>query len=266
MKGTRSLEKAVNILHIVSEVGPVSISDLSRRAEMPKTTVHRIISCLHEEGILQRTPSGYDIAPFQSREKALSDIVRDTATPHLLEFYIATTIPIGLAIQKSGTTRFLNLLYTARQRTAAQEFTESGAPVAEATKSILESHGHFTRGGAGSVSGKSSLPIVQRGVARVRGIRGTGIAVPVVIARHQLVASVSVTVPLAQHASDDRIEHLLRVTSHNVRHALTEPHSPVARKQCGFWVVGGVSPPGWSPTGPKPSGPPSGPGDPDRRP
>nr|WP_272922159.1 helix-turn-helix domain-containing protein [Streptomyces sp. SID5770] len=220
------MQKAIRILHVVSKHGPIGIGEVSRRAEMPKTTVHRIINCLHSEGILEKTTRGYNIVSLQSQEMVTSRLLRDAAAPHLLDFYISTTLPIGLAMQKSGAAQFLSILYTSRQCEVVQEFTEPNSPVSEATQLILESHKYFTQGGSGRISSETALKIVQQGIARVQGTRNTGIAMPIVATHRRAIGSVSIIFPLAQHASGDRVEHLLRATSHNIRRALTDSRSP----------------------------------------
>ncbi|MFI8258698.1 helix-turn-helix domain-containing protein [Streptomyces filamentosus] len=222
MHGTQSVEKAAKILRIISESGPLGVSEVGRRAGMPKTTAYRIIACLCSEGLLERTPSGYSATSLHGRSDATSELLRETAAPYLLEFYSATTLPTGIATQKSGAVQFLNVLYSPRQRDSARDFTAPSTPGAEAARLVLESFKYFSDGKIGDVPGPVALTIIQRRMARIEGPRNTGIAMPVMISRRRAVATVGVLVPAAHNQNSEHIEHLLRITSLNVTHALGE--------------------------------------------
>lgn len=50
----QSIDRAVRIIRVVAQCGPVSLTSISRRAELPLPTAGRIVKCLTENGILQR--------------------------------------------------------------------------------------------------------------------------------------------------------------------------------------------------------------------
>ena len=58
-KNVKSLEKALDIIEIVSnEQQDASLSEIARKAGLPKSTVHRLIATLTGRGYLEKTEAG----------------------------------------------------------------------------------------------------------------------------------------------------------------------------------------------------------------
>ena len=52
----QSIEKAVRILEILAEAGtPMPLREIARRTELPKSTLHGIISTLRETGLVEQS-------------------------------------------------------------------------------------------------------------------------------------------------------------------------------------------------------------------
>ena len=52
----RAINRAFEILRILSQRGPMSITELAKALELPKSTVHDILSTLQHEGAVLRDP------------------------------------------------------------------------------------------------------------------------------------------------------------------------------------------------------------------
>lgn len=85
---------------------------LARRTELPKTTVHRIMSELVRAGVLERGTAGlrlstlvFELGQFAPHTKTL----RDTARPVLTDLSHATNLNVGLAVFDGAEVVYLDI-------------------------------------------------------------------------------------------------------------------------------------------------------------
>lgn len=79
----------------------LKLPELTSRAGLPSSTVHRIATALAEEGLLDRTDGGYSVgsALWEVGELApVSALLRETALPHMMTLYEETHENVHLAI------------------------------------------------------------------------------------------------------------------------------------------------------------------------
>jgi IclR family acetate operon transcriptional repressor len=75
--GVRSVINALRIVEAVAELQPVSVADLTRRLQLPKTTVHRGVLTLQEAGWVR--PAGTEIMRWRLTSKALTVALLSTS-------------------------------------------------------------------------------------------------------------------------------------------------------------------------------------------
>ena len=100
--GAATLGKAIAILETVANNdGPVGVSELARQADLPKSTVHRLVAALDRAGLLVRIGHHYLVG------SRMLDLVRvahrpdgfyQRLLPHLAELYAHTRGCVGLAV------------------------------------------------------------------------------------------------------------------------------------------------------------------------
>jgi DNA-binding transcriptional ArsR family regulator len=79
-----SLRKGLQVLDFLAEAqGPATVREISRGTGLPKSTVHRLASELHELGVIEVEPSGYrlglrlfELGGVALRQTRLEEIVR----------------------------------------------------------------------------------------------------------------------------------------------------------------------------------------------
>lgn len=85
------MERAFRVLQTVAAAGgPVGVREIGRRAELPRSTVSRLVGQLHELGMVQRTPSGDvvtggAVTTLLPRTGPLEPSLEDRFRPLLLE-------------------------------------------------------------------------------------------------------------------------------------------------------------------------------------
>ncbi|TCP47321.1 IclR family transcriptional regulator [Tamaricihabitans halophyticus] len=103
MSATNSVVNAFRVLECVAKMQPVGLSELSRAAGLPKSSVQRVLLTLHEIGWLR--PSGSQPTRWSLTYRAFSvgtqardhQLFRETALPFLNELQLTTTETIHLA-------------------------------------------------------------------------------------------------------------------------------------------------------------------------
>ena len=84
-EGTQAIRRAAGLLRAIAKVGAEggSLADLARDQQLPRSTVHRILSCLEDEGLVERTAGSrrYGMGPLLhelglTSSTSLRDVVR----------------------------------------------------------------------------------------------------------------------------------------------------------------------------------------------
>jgi DNA-binding IclR family transcriptional regulator len=108
------LHRVVTVLEAFrDEEDAASPAELARRAGLPKSTVHRIVGSLADEGLLERQGARvrlgvrlFEIGQRVPRQRML----RDAARPFLLDLHEATRQTVHLAILEAGEVVYVDIL------------------------------------------------------------------------------------------------------------------------------------------------------------
>lgn len=111
MSGVQSIERAFSVLRRLSS-GPAGVTDIAERADLPKSTVSRILSTLEGLGAVEQTSPG---GPYRIGA-AMLDLVSallpgrgllESSYPHLLELTDATGEATGIAVLEGDCVHYL---------------------------------------------------------------------------------------------------------------------------------------------------------------
>lgn len=109
---TSMIERATLILGAFEgRRGPLSLEDVVRASELPRSSVHRILDQLVQQGWLTHSGAGYALG-----ERALglaaghdaTECVRAAVAPHLLELYLRSGHVAQLAVLDGAMVRYLD--------------------------------------------------------------------------------------------------------------------------------------------------------------
>ena len=112
MSSVQSVERAFAILRCLSS-GPAGVTDIAQRAELPKSTVSRLLGTLEQLGMVEQIVTGGDyrigagIAEIAGPMLPGRSLVA-AARPHLLELIHATGESAGLSVADGDTVHFLD--------------------------------------------------------------------------------------------------------------------------------------------------------------
>lgn len=112
MSGVQSIERAFALLRALS-VGPAGITELAERADLPKSTVARIVSALETEGVVEQEAAGgvYQLGQGLADLAGVAPMGRNliaTARPHLLELTERTSETSGISVIEGRSVRYLD--------------------------------------------------------------------------------------------------------------------------------------------------------------
>ena len=97
------LERGINILQAFRSTGePLRLSEIARRADLPKATTHRLLAELTRLDLLAPVEGGYvlGIGVFELGELVpIKMRLRDTALPYMQDLYAATHETIHLGVR-----------------------------------------------------------------------------------------------------------------------------------------------------------------------
>ncbi len=108
----QSVERAFLLLRTLAQ-GPLGVTDLAERVELPKSTVARLLSALEVEGAVEQVEVGgaYRVGPglidIAGAVPAGRNLIT-AARPHLLELTEATGEAAGLSIIDNGLVHYLD--------------------------------------------------------------------------------------------------------------------------------------------------------------
>jgi IclR family KDG regulon transcriptional repressor len=106
--GLRTLDRALGLLEMLCQSnGGLSLTELSRRSNLPKSTVHRLLGGLIARRLVTQDTSNQHYVPgiklFELSQQALQKLrLRDQALPELRELCSATRETVHLAILDDG--------------------------------------------------------------------------------------------------------------------------------------------------------------------
>lgn len=112
MSGVQSIQRAFALLRVLS-LGPAGVTELAERAELPKSTVARLLNALEEEGAVEQVEVGGEYRLGDG----LTDLAGATtpgrnliaaARPHLLELMDATGETSGIAVLDGSEVLYLD--------------------------------------------------------------------------------------------------------------------------------------------------------------
>ncbi len=102
MSGVQSIERAFTLLRALA-VGPAGVTDLAERAELPKSTVARLLSALETEGAVEQVEAGgeyrlgHTLADLAGLAAPGNNLIT-AARPHLMELTKLTGETSGVAV------------------------------------------------------------------------------------------------------------------------------------------------------------------------
>jgi DNA-binding IclR family transcriptional regulator len=99
--GAATLVKLIAVLEAVAEEeGPLGVSELSRRAGLPKTTVHRSLAALCQSGLVERTSHGHLLGArmFELSRTVYRKTLYRRMLPYLAELYALTRGSVDLGV------------------------------------------------------------------------------------------------------------------------------------------------------------------------
>ncbi|MEM8925594.1 MAG: IclR family transcriptional regulator [Actinomycetota bacterium] len=112
MSGVQSIERAFALLRALA-VGPAGVTDLADRAELPKSTVARLLAALETEGAVEQVESGGEyrlggaLADLAGAAAPGYNLVT-AARPHLIELTSQTGETSGLAVMEDQMVYYLD--------------------------------------------------------------------------------------------------------------------------------------------------------------
>ena len=112
MSGVQSIERAFTLMRSLA-IGPAGVTELSERAELPKSTVARLLSALVEEGAVDQTENGGDyrlgsgLIDLAGAASPGRNLVA-SARPHLLDLTEQTGEASGLSVIEDNTVRYID--------------------------------------------------------------------------------------------------------------------------------------------------------------
>jgi IclR family transcriptional regulator, KDG regulon repressor len=113
-----SIDKAMSLLNAFQDdalIG-VGLSELARRASLPKSTAFRLLGMLQRNEAIERAGNDYRLGPMLqglsvTRDSALHARMRDVLTPYLADLYGLTKQTVHLAVLRGTDVIYLNKLY-----------------------------------------------------------------------------------------------------------------------------------------------------------
>ncbi|MBV7281264.1 MULTISPECIES: IclR family transcriptional regulator [unclassified Corynebacterium] len=121
-KDTRgAVDKAMSLLRCFTthDAMGIGLSELARRAELSKTTTHRLLGTLVDNDALERSGDVYRLGPLffeliTERSSKHSELVSEQLTPYLAALFEHTRHTVHLAYLDSTEVVYVNKLFSAR--------------------------------------------------------------------------------------------------------------------------------------------------------
>lgn len=117
-----AVDKALSLLRCFTTHNAMGIglSELARRADLSKTTAHRLLGTLVTNGALERSGDVYRLGPLffelmTERGRRHSELVSEQLTPYLAALFERTRHTVHLAYLDSNEVVYANKLFSARR-------------------------------------------------------------------------------------------------------------------------------------------------------
>lgn len=118
MSNYSSVRKALTLLSAFGEDATtgIGVSELSRRANLPKSTAYRLLSDLEKHAAVERAGTAYRIGALfhqlsTTKTSELHALLRDVLTPLLVKLYEETGQTVHLGVLRGAHVVYLNKLY-----------------------------------------------------------------------------------------------------------------------------------------------------------
>lgn len=116
-RSSGSVGKALAVLGAFTpEHSTLGVSEVARRADMPKSTVHRLLTILVDGGLISKAGTRYSPGPLLAELAALTNRpdlqrLRDAALPYLLDLYESAHETVHLAVLEGTDVRYVEKIY-----------------------------------------------------------------------------------------------------------------------------------------------------------
>ena len=109
-----SVDRAMSLMDVLkANVEPLSLSELSRRTGLAKSTTHRLVTKLSSWGVIARSDLGYSASMIPAaHDTAVSSLsLRRVLAPLVSELYVCTRRTVGLAVLAQDDVVFLERVH-----------------------------------------------------------------------------------------------------------------------------------------------------------
>lgn len=115
----RPLRKAFDALGLLAAAGPVPLSELARRSDMPKSSAHRLVRVLVDAGLAERTERGYRLGDrvqelTRDSDRARAERLRLPLSPHLTHLRRVTGGVVALGVLSGPDVRCVDVQHEHR--------------------------------------------------------------------------------------------------------------------------------------------------------
>ena len=158
-----SVTKALQLLEAFRSSGPVvGVSEIARRADVPKSTAFRLLAYLEKSGFVDRRGRGYSLG---QRLFELGNSVpvcrprglRDVAMPHLSDLFVATGSVVHLGVLEGTDVVYLEKIFG---RTTLQVPTTVGGRMPASSSALGKA--------MLAVNGRAAIaPVLEQGLSRL---------------------------------------------------------------------------------------------------
>jgi DNA-binding IclR family transcriptional regulator len=232
--GESMIARVSRILETFDRYTPaMTLSELSRRADLPLPTTYRLVKEMVRHGLLDRDEDlqiriGLRLWELTSRSSVVLDL-REIALPHMEALQVLTGEVVALAILEDDSALYVERLSDAGVELAAGRMAERHPLTATSTGLVLIAYGSMQLQqrvlasgsvtiGSTTISGEANLRrffanIRQQGHAYFPGLGRpdwVGMAVPIFDRTRQAVASLSIVYPIHKARPERGFEPLLK--------------------------------------------------------
>lgn len=117
-----AVDKAFSLLRCFSpnDASGVGVSELARRAELSKSTAHRLLAMLVANGAVERADDYYRLGPlcFELTQQSVSEsaeLISEVLTPHLAALFEQTRHTVQLGYLEGTEVVYVNKLFSAQR-------------------------------------------------------------------------------------------------------------------------------------------------------
>ncbi|AVV44206.1 IclR family transcriptional regulator [Streptomyces sp. ID05-04B] len=231
------MQKAFDLLEAFRYGRVLTLSEVARRADLPKSTAYRILGMLVRVGAVEHEGTGYRVALRMMALGAASPegAVRHTALPYLLDLHRAVGHTIHLCVLRGPDVVYVEKLHTPRSRLFPTEVGMALPAHCTSVGKVLLAYSDpdmTAAAGAGRLRALTERSVLDPELLRreLRRVRQRGVATDVeeavpgrscvampIVVGGTAVAAVSIGFPAAQGSSELFVPPLRRTVSSIVR-------------------------------------------------